>query len=134
MTFSFIVVVVGAIAIGLFRRRNRNLLPAQIARQLPEFIDAVVLLMFSGSTPAQSLIAAPTWLVLHHCDNSLVAQHLRWSTHYFRPTEMDSRLPPHSIVFPMNRACNAGANLMPTSAGSLCDSRFHLCAASFPRL
>ena len=50
MTFSFIVVVVGAIAIGLFMRRNRNQLPAQLARQLPEFIDAVVLLMFSGHT------------------------------------------------------------------------------------
>ena len=46
MTFSFIVVVIGAVAIGLFRRRNRNVLPAQLARQLPEFIDAVVLLMF----------------------------------------------------------------------------------------
>jgi Flp pilus assembly protein TadB len=62
MTFSFIVLVVGAIAIALFRRRNRNQLPAQLARQLPEFIDAVVLLMFSGRTPAQSLIAAPMWL------------------------------------------------------------------------
>jgi len=62
MTFSFIVVVVGAIAIGLFRRHNRNQLPVQLARQIPEFIDAVVLLMLSGSTPAQSLIAVPTWL------------------------------------------------------------------------
>ena len=49
MTFSFIVLVIGAIAIGLFRRRNRNRLPAQLARQLPEFIDAVVLLMFSAA-------------------------------------------------------------------------------------
>ena len=62
MTFSFIVMVVGAIAIGLFKRRNRNPVPAQLARQLPEFIDTVVLLMYSGSTPAQALIAAPTWL------------------------------------------------------------------------
>ena len=60
MTFAFI--VIAFVAFWFFKRRNRNLLPAQLARQLPEFIDAVVLLMFSGSTPAQSLIAAPTWL------------------------------------------------------------------------
>lgn len=56
------VIVVAGVAYAMFKRRNRNLVPAQLARQLPEFIDAIVLLLFSGSTPAQALIAAPTWL------------------------------------------------------------------------
>jgi Flp pilus assembly protein TadB len=133
MTFSFIVVVVGAIAIGLFMRRNRNLLPAQLARQLPEFIDAVVLLMFSGSTPAQSLIAAPTWLEppLREIVSDVSQQLLRGNRLSDCVASLRQLI---GIVFPMNRAFNAGASSMPTSAGSLCDSRFHLFAASFPRL
>ena len=59
---TFTIIVIASVAFWLLKRRNRNVLPAQLARQLPEFIDAVVLLMFSGSTPAQSLIAAPKWL------------------------------------------------------------------------
>ena len=59
---TFTIIVIASVAFWLFKRRNRNVLPAQLARQLPEFIDAVVLLIFSGNTPAQSLIAAPMWL------------------------------------------------------------------------
>ena len=56
------IILIAAITVGLLKRRNHNPVAQQLVRQLPEFIDAVVLLMFSGSTPAQALIAAPTWL------------------------------------------------------------------------
>lgn len=157
MTFSFIVVVVGAISIGLFRRRNRNLLPAQLARQLPEFIDAVVLLMFSGSTPAQSLIAAPMWLEppLHEIVADVSQQLLRGN----RLSDCVASLrqligsPAFSLVDALLSADRDGQSIANTldrlSNESrmqrrrqldadirrlLCDSRFRLCAASFPRL
>jgi Flp pilus assembly protein TadB len=74
MTLTILVIM--CIAIGLFRRRNRNLVAPQIARQLPEFIDAIVLLLHSGASPAQALIAAPSWLEppLHHIVNGAAQQ------------------------------------------------------------
>jgi Flp pilus assembly protein TadB len=74
MTLAILVIM--CIAIGLFRRRNRNLVAPQIARQLPEFIDAIVLLLHSGASPAQALIAAPSWLEppLHHIVNGVAQQ------------------------------------------------------------
>ncbi len=56
------VIIIGALSLWMYKRRNRDLVPAQLARQLPEFIDAIVLHIFSGNTPSQALIAAPTWL------------------------------------------------------------------------
>ena len=74
MTLTILVIM--CIAIGLFRRRNRNLVAPQIARQLPEFIDAIVLLLHSGASPAQALIAAPSWIEppLHHIVNGVAQQ------------------------------------------------------------
>jgi len=70
------VLVITCIAIGLYRRRNRNLVAPQLVRQLPEFIDAIVLLLHSGASPAQALIAAPSWLEppLHHIVNGVAQQ------------------------------------------------------------
>ena len=70
------ILVITCIAIGLYRRRNRNLVAPQLARQLPEFIDAIVLLLHSGASPAQALIAAPSWLEppLHHIVNGVAQQ------------------------------------------------------------
>jgi len=68
------ILVITCIAIGLYRRRNRNLVAPQLVRQLPEFIDAIVL--HSGASPAQALIAAPSWLEppLHHIVNGVAQQ------------------------------------------------------------
>ena len=70
------ILVITCIAIGLYRRRNRNLIAPQLTRQLPEFIDAIVLLLHSGASPAQALIAAPSWLEppLHHIVNGVAQQ------------------------------------------------------------
>jgi Flp pilus assembly protein TadB len=72
------ILVIPCIAIGLYRRRNRNrnLVAPQLVRQLPEFIDAIVLLLHSGASPAQALIAAPSWLEppLHHIVNGVAQQ------------------------------------------------------------
>lgn len=70
------ILVITCIAIGLYRRRNRNLVAPQLVRQLPEFIDAIVLLLHSGASPAQALIAAPSWLEppLHHIVNGVAQQ------------------------------------------------------------
>jgi Flp pilus assembly protein TadB len=70
------ILVITCIAIGLYRHRNRNLIAPQLARQLPEFIDAIVLLLHSGASPAQALIAAPSWLEppLHHIVNGVAQQ------------------------------------------------------------
>ena len=70
------ILVMTCIAIGLFRHRNRNLIAPQLSRQLPEFIDAIVLLLHSGASPAQALIAAPSWLEppLHHIVNGVAQQ------------------------------------------------------------
>jgi tight adherence protein C len=70
------IILIAAITLGLLKRRNHNPVAQQLVRQLPEFIDAVVLLMFSGSTPAQALIAAPTWLEppLHQIVNDVAQQ------------------------------------------------------------
>lgn len=70
------ILVITCIAIGLFRHRNRNLIAPQLSRQLPEFIDAIVLLLHSGASPAQALIAAPSWLEppLHHIVNGVAQQ------------------------------------------------------------
>ena len=70
------ILVITCIAIGLYRRRNRNLIAPQLVRQLPEFIDAIVLLLHSGASPAQALIAAPSWLEppLHHIVNGVAQQ------------------------------------------------------------
>ena len=72
------ILVIPCIAIGLYRRRNRNrnLVAPQLARQLPEFIDAIVLLLHSGASPPQALIAAPSWLEppLHHIVNGVAQQ------------------------------------------------------------
>jgi Flp pilus assembly protein TadB len=70
------ILVITCIAIGLYRHRNRNLVAPQLARQLPEFIDAIVLLLHSGASPAQALIAAPSWLEppLHHIVNGVAQQ------------------------------------------------------------
>lgn len=70
------ILVITCIAIGLFGRRNRNLVAPQLTRQLPEFIDAIVLLLHSGASPAQALIAAPSWLEppLHHIVNGVAQQ------------------------------------------------------------
>ena len=70
------ILVITCLAIGLFRHRNRNLIAPQLSRQLPEFIDAIVLLLHSGASPAQALIAAPSWLEppLHHIVNGVAQQ------------------------------------------------------------
>ena len=70
------ILVITCIAIGLFRHRNRNLIAPQLSRQLPEFIDAIVLLLHSGASPAQALIAAPSWLEppLHQIVNGVAQQ------------------------------------------------------------
>lgn len=70
------ILVTTCIAIGLYRHRNRNLIAPQLVRQLPEFIDAIVLLLHSGASPAQALIAAPSWLEppLHHIVNGVAQQ------------------------------------------------------------
>ena len=70
------ILVIPCIAIGLYRRRNRNLIAPQLVRQLPEFIDAIVLLLHSGASPPQALIAAPSWLEppLHHIVNGVAQQ------------------------------------------------------------
>ena len=95
------VLVIASIAFGLLKRRNRNHVAPQLARQLPEFIDAIVLLLHSGATPAQALISAPAWLeppLRHIVDD--VAQQL---SHGNRFSECVTTLrgPIGSAVFPL---------------------------------
>jgi len=102
MTFAFI--VIAFVAFWFFKRRNRNFVPAQLARQLPEFIDAIVLLMCSGSSPSQALIAAPTWLEppLHPIVNDVAQQLSRGNR--FSDCVIALRSPIGPTVFPLVEA------------------------------
>jgi Flp pilus assembly protein TadB len=99
MTLTILVVTCSAF--GLYKRRNRDRLSPQLARQFPEFIDAIVLLMHSGATPAQALIAAPTWLEppLQHIVNDVAQQISRGNRFSECVTALRSPIGPTAFPF-----------------------------------
>jgi tight adherence protein C len=98
------VIVVACIALSFYKRRNRDRVSTQLARQFPEFIDAMVLLMHSGATPAQALIATATWLdpPLQHIVNDVAQQISRGNR--FSECVAALRSPIGSAAFPFVEA------------------------------